>query len=148
MLARRELSEAQVRSRLERRRTFDPDEIASAVARLRRERALDERRTALACARTEIRVKRHGRMRVLRQVESLGVSRPVARAAVNEAFADVDEKAMLEDAIARRVRRRAIGDAADVRRVHRYLLVQGFDPAEIATALRTRTKSARFINDD
>ena len=50
MLARRELSESQVRGRLTRRQ-FDPDEIDAAVARLRRERALDDQRTALACAR-------------------------------------------------------------------------------------------------
>jgi SOS response regulatory protein OraA/RecX len=148
MLARRELSEAQVRTRLERRRTFDAAEINAAIVRLRRERALDDRRTALACARTEVRVKRHGRTRVLRQVESLGISRAIARAAVNEVFAEVDEKKILDDAIAKRVRRRAIGDSAEARRVHRYLVVQGFDPAEIATALRKRTKNARYFNGD
>ncbi|MGH9347404.1 MAG: RecX family transcriptional regulator, partial [Vicinamibacterales bacterium] len=41
MLARRELSEAQLRARLARRR-LDPDDVDAAVSRLRRERALDD----------------------------------------------------------------------------------------------------------
>ena len=148
MLARRELCEAQVRDRLERRRAYEPDEVDAAVARLKREKALDDRRTALACARTEVRVKRHGRHRVLQQIESLGVSRALARAAVKEAFEEVDERKMLDDAIKRRARRRTGFDAAEARRMHRYLLVQGFDPAEIASALRTRTKDLRMSDDD
>src|SRR5439155_10378092 len=55
LLARRELAEHQLRERLARRK-FEPDEIDAAVTRLRRERAIDDRRTALACARTEMRV--------------------------------------------------------------------------------------------
>ena len=55
MLGQRELSEAQVRTRLARRQ-FEADDIDAAVTRLRRERALDDRRTALACARTEVRI--------------------------------------------------------------------------------------------
>ena len=89
MLARRELSEAQVRTHLARRQ-FEPDDIDEAVARLQRERALDDRRTALACARTEAHVKRHGRLRALRQLDTIGLARDVARAAVAEVFGDLD----------------------------------------------------------
>jgi len=101
MLARRELSEAQLRLRLERRQ-YDPDDIDKAVVRLRRDGALDDRRTALACARTEAQVKRHGRRRVLRQLEALGIARGIAKAAVAEVFADVDESSLLAQAIERR----------------------------------------------
>ena len=138
MLARRELCEAQVRTRLERRQ-FDPDDIESAVARLKRERALDDRRTALACARTEALVKRRGRARVLRQVEGLGIARATARAAVAEVFADVDERAMITAALDRRLRAgMSLRDAAVARRVHRYLLAQGFDPSSVLDTLRKR----------
>src|SRR5262245_54072166 len=64
MLARRELSEAELRSRLARGQFSNP-EIESAVARLSHERALDDRRTALARARAEVTVHRRGRSRVL-----------------------------------------------------------------------------------
>ena len=145
MLARRELCEAQVRQRL-KRRAHDEADIDAAVTRLKRERALDDRRTALACARTEVRLKHRGRARVLRQVEALGISRRIAREAVTEVFAELDEGKLLERALDKRLRRGAIADAASANRVRRYLLVQGFDPAEIASALRKRTK--RITDDD
>jgi regulatory protein len=138
MLARRELSEAQVRSRLTRRQ-FDPDEIDSAISRLLRERALDDGRTAVACARSELLVRRRGRLRVLRQVQALGISPAVARAAVTEVFADVDERSLLEQALERRMRTTPL-DAAGIRRLHRYLLAQGFDPGLVATVLKGRRR--------
>jgi regulatory protein len=142
MLARRELSEAQVRARLARRQ-FDPDAVDAAIARLQRERALDDRRTALACARTEAHVKRHGRLRALRQVETLGIARDVAREAVAEVFGDLDEDLLIQEALDRRLRHSAsLEEAAAVRRVHRYLLAQGFDAARVQAAIRSRVKHA------
>src|SRR6476620_7820652 len=103
LLARRELAQAQLRARLVKRQ-FDPDEVDAAVERLRRERALDDRRTALACARTEVRLKHRGRARVARQVEALGIARDIAREAVAEVFAEIDETELLEQALDRRLR--------------------------------------------
>ena len=142
MLARRELCEAQVRTRLARRQ-FESDDIEEAITRLQRERALDDRRTALACARTEAHVKRHGRLRALRQVEMLGIARDVARAAVAEVFGDLDEDQLIEQALSRRLRHDAsLEEATVVRRVHRYLLAQGFDAARVHAAIRSRAKHA------
>ena len=142
MLARRELSEAQIRTRLARRQ-FEPDDIDAAVTRLQAERALDDRRTALACARTEAHVKRHGRLRALRQLETIGIARDVARAAVGEVFGDLDESLLLEQALDRRLRLGgSIEEAAVVRRVHRYLLAQGFDAARVHAAIRSRVRHA------
>ena len=143
MLARRELSEAQVRQRLTRKE-FQPDEIDAAVERLRSDRSLDDRRTAFACARTEALVKRRGRLRVLRQVESLGIDRDLARTAVAEVFADVDEDAAIESAIDRRLRAAVDSSRptpADLRRVQQYLLRQGFDTGQVNTAIRRRGRS-------
>ena len=146
LLARRELSEAQVRTRLARRE-FPSDEIDAAVARLQEERALDDRRTALACARTEAHVKRHGRRRALRTVEALGIDRELARAAVAEVFGDLDEDALITQALERKLRHgAAIEDAAVARRVHRYLLAQGFDAGRVHAAIRSRLKNA--VHDD
>ena len=142
MLARRELCEAQVRTRLARRQ-FEPDDIDAAIARLQCERALDDRRTALACARTEAHMKRHGRLRALRQIETLGIARDVARAAVAEVFGDLDEDQLIEQALNRRLRPDvALEEAVAVRRVHRYLLAQGFDAALVHAAIRSRIKHA------
>ena len=140
LLARRELSEAQLRGRLARRQ-FDEADIDSAVERLSRERALDDRRTALACARTELSVRRRGRIRVLRQIEALGIAASTARAAVNEVFDEVDETALLEQALDRRLKRGlTLDEPATVRRLHRYLIAQGFDPAQVVTLLRRKAR--------
>jgi regulatory protein len=138
LLARRELAETQLRARLIKRK-FDPEDIDIAVARLRRERALDDRRTAIACARTEVRVRHHGRARVLRQIEALGIARDVARQAVAEVFTELDEAELLEQALDRRLRRGGdLRDRGIVRRVHRYLVGQGFDPSAVTGLLRRR----------
>jgi regulatory protein len=140
LLARRELAEAQLRERLARRK-FNSDDIDAAVTRLRRERALDDRRTALACARTEVQVRHRGRARVVRHIEALGIAREIARDAVAEVFAEVDETALLEQALDRRLRRGvSLSDPAVLRRVHRYLLGQGFDPGRVTALLRSRAK--------
>jgi regulatory protein len=141
LLARRELAEAQVRRRLGRRK-FDQDDIDSAVVRLRHEGALDDRRTALACARTEVRVRHHGRARVIRQIESLGIARDVAREAVAEVFTDLDETQLLEQALDRRLRRGVdLNDPVIASRLHRYLVGQGFDPSAVTGLLRRRRAS-------
>jgi regulatory protein len=141
LLARRELAEAQLRTRLAKRK-FTEDEIDAAMTRLRRERALDDRRTALACARTQVRIKHRGRARVVRHIEALGINRDIAREAVADVFAELDENALLEQALDRRLRHGlSLSDPAVFRRVHRYLLGQGFDPGRVTELLRRRAKS-------
>ena len=136
------MCEAQIRARLIRKQ-FEPDDIDSAIQRLTRERALDDRRTALACARTEVRLKQRGRLRVLRVVQGLGIARDVARAAVEEVFGDLDENALIEQALDRRLRRgTSLDDPAGFRRVHRYMLMQGFDAGRVMSLLRRRAKNA------
>jgi regulatory protein len=140
LLGRRELAEAQLRTRLARRK-FDDADIDAAIARLRSERALDDRRTALACARTQAHLKHRGRARVVRQVEALGIDRDLAREAVAEVFADVDEDALIEDALNRRLRHGlSLSDPSVFRRMFRYLLGQGFEASRVAALLRHRAK--------
>src|SRR6185503_19383221 len=67
MLARRELSEQQVGHRLARK-AHDPRDIDDAVERLRSERALDDARVAEAIARTEVAVRKRGKLRVQMQI--------------------------------------------------------------------------------
>ncbi len=85
MLGRRELSEAQIRQRLARR-GHDPEAIDAAVARLLEERAIDDARVAGAIARTETGIRKRGRLRVRRKIESAGISPATARRAVDEVF--------------------------------------------------------------
>ena len=141
LLARRELAEAQLRTRLSRRK-FDEAEIETALDQLRRERALDDRRTALACARTEVHINHRGRARVIRRIESLGISREIAREAAAQVFAELDERALLEQVLDRRLRHgQSLTDPAVFRRLHRYLIGQGFDAELVATLLRQRARN-------
>jgi regulatory protein len=148
-LARRELSERQVRERLTRRE-FDDESIDAAVERLKSERALDDRRVALACARSAVRLKGRGRERVRRAIESLGISRDLARAAIDEVFAEIDESALIARALDKRWPRptattgRSAGseptapDRRDIQRIYQSLIRQGFPADRVMQAIRAR----------
>ena len=139
MLARRELSEAQIRQRL-KRREHDPDAIDAAVSRLREERAIDDARVAGAIARSETSVKRRGKLRVRRQIEEAGILPATARRAVDEVFGALDENALLDAALGKRLcGREAIADDAELRRLFRYLIGQGFEPDRVMSLLKKRS---------
>jgi regulatory protein len=139
MLGARELSAAQLRDRL-RARDFPAAEIEAALARLQADGALDDRRMARACARTALQVKRRGRRRVLRELEALGIDRSIAREAVAEVFADVDERQLIRAALDRR-HRGPIADAGQTRRLFQYLTRLGFTPEAITAVLKSRRTS-------
>ncbi len=149
MLARRELSGAQVRERLARKE-FDPGTIDEAVARLREARAIDDRRVALSLARTETAVRTRGRGYVLRRLQSIGIDAEVARAAVDEVFGALDEPALLERALARRLRgpNAKIQDQAQFRRLLNQLVRQGFQPSAVIAALKARSRRDAVADED
>ena len=136
LLARRELSAAQVRDRLARRE-LATDEIETAISRLVRERAIDDARTALAYARRAAEVKLRGVIRARQEIEALGIAPQTARAAVAEVFDDIGEESVLERAVAKRLHG-PIRDRAHFRRLHRALLRQGFPPDRVAAVLVAR----------
>jgi regulatory protein len=138
MLARRELSEHQVRERLARK-GHESEAIDDAVRRLRAERAIDDARTAAMIARTEASVHRRGKLRVQMQIERAGIGTEVARRAVDAAFGNSDDSALLEASLQKRLHgRQTIADDREFQRVYRYLVGQGFDPERVLQALRGR----------
>jgi regulatory protein len=140
LLGRRELSETQMRQRLARRGYPDAD-IATAVARLKEEHALDDRRVAGAMARTETAIKRRGRVRVRRQIEQAGIDADTAREAVDSVFADLDDDALLASSLARRLKDdRPIADEREFQRLYRYLVGQGFESHRVLAALAARRR--------
>jgi regulatory protein len=141
MLSRRELSEAQVRERL-RRKDHPAEAIDAAVGRLKDARALDDRRVALAAARTEAQVRSRGRGYVLRRLQYLGIAADLAAEAVDEVFGALDEQALLDRAIARRLRGPStrIRDAAHFRRLLQQLIRQGFPASRVIASLKARAK--------
>ena len=136
MIGRRELSEKQVRQRLARKEHSQED-IDDAVSRLREERVIDDRRVAGAIARTETGLRKRGKVRVRMQIERAGISKEIAKAALDEVFGDIDGEALLESALRKRLRgRETIDDDREMQRLFRYLLGQGFESDRVMKALK------------
>lgn len=145
LLARRELCASQLRDCLQRK-AFPPEAIERALQRLLDERALDDRRAAATYARHAVVVKRRGPRRVARELATRGIEPVDAQAAVTAVYAEHDEQAVLERALARRLEGQ-VEDRAQFRRLYQYLLRQGFDAAMIAATLRARSKTAAEPDD-
>jgi len=140
MLARRELSEAQVRQRLVRKQ-HDADAIDEAVARLRAERAIDDTRVAETIARTETSIRRRGKLRVRMQIERAGITKAVAKQAVDAVFDTIDDDALIEASLQKRLRGRdMIADDREFQRLYRYLAAQGFESDRIMKLLSSRKR--------
>jgi len=148
MLGRRELSESQIRQRLVRKGHTEED-IDAAVKRLKDERAIDDARVAEAIARTETAIKRRGKLRVRRQIEQAGIAPAVARQALDSVFEDLDDDALLQAALGRRLRGdRLIADDREFQRLYRYLAAQGFESDRILKVLNARRSPRSTGSDD
>jgi regulatory protein len=143
LLARRDLSVAQVRERLSRQGR-SAAAIEPALARLTAAGSLDDARVARACARTRAGVKRQGRERVLREIQALGIGRDVARAAVDEVFGTLDEQDLLRAALEKRLRSATVlSDPAVQRRLYAALVRQGFEAHAVSRVIRERLRRQR-----
>jgi regulatory protein len=136
LLARRELSVKELRDRLADRE-HPADEIDRAIEHLLDTQALDDARVARAYARTAAKVKGRGRLRVMRELNAMGIAKETASEALAEVFADVDERSLIAKALQKKMRGRPrIANAAEHARLYQYLMRQGFTPAGIVAALR------------
>jgi regulatory protein len=135
LLARRELSRAQVRQRLLRRHAADL--VDEAIARLSDEKAIDDVRVAEAIARTQTSIRGRGRQRVRMEIERAGIDKATARRVVDEVFTEVDDDALLEAALARRLRSAgSLTDERQMARLYRRLVAEGFDADRVLASLK------------
>jgi SOS response regulatory protein OraA/RecX len=140
MLARRELSVAQTRARLIDR-DHDRAEVETAIEHLIETGALDDRRVARAYARTALKVKGRGRLRIQSELHAMGIARDVAAEALAETFGDVDERSLIAKAIQKKLRgHQNVATQADYARLYQFLIRQGFSPAATSAALRAYRK--------
>jgi len=137
LLSARELSESQLRARLTRRK-LDPDDIDAALERLKADGTLNDRRVAVALARMESTIKHRGRARVIQKVRQAGIDADTAEDAVREVFVEVDEGALLDRALERRLRGKSPRELDDRgrARIVRGLAAQGFSLERILKKLR------------
>jgi SOS response regulatory protein OraA/RecX len=136
MLARRELSTEGVRVRLQDR-GFPAEAIEGAIARLLESGALDDGRVARAYARTAATIKGRGRLRVLRELHEMGIRGDVAAEALGEVFGELDERAMIAQAVQKKLRGRAKPTTPnEYAQLYQFLMRQGFSPAGVSAAIR------------
>jgi regulatory protein len=142
LLSRRDLSVRQLRERL-LAREHTPEEVDRAVSLLLENRALDDSRVAAAHVRTALSVKGRGRLRIRRELHEMGIDGDVAASALAEAFGDVDERALVRQALQKKLRGGTITTAAEYARVFQSLMRQGFPPGTVAAVLRATRRPPR-----
>jgi regulatory protein len=95
-------SEAELRRKL-RAKKFEQDDIDIAIARLHREKWLDDERFASAFVRTRAN-KRVGKLRIRRELQAAGVTSSTAEEAIAQNVDPERERESLEALCARRMR--------------------------------------------
>jgi regulatory protein len=139
LLGRRDLSVAQLRERLIERE-HPAQDVDRAIALLLEHRALDDARVAATYVRTAMKVKGRGRLRIQRELQEMGIDQTIATGALAEAFGNTDERAMVREAIRKKLRGAKISTQADYARLFQHLMRQGFSPATVTAVLRASRK--------
>lgn len=144
LLAIRARSTAEVRRAL-LRRGVSPAAVREALATLTRRGYLDDAAFATAYAEAQGVVRRRGPRRVTADLDSRGVPRDLAEAAVRGAFGPGEERRLAEAAAARKwpALSRQPRTVA-LRRLAAHLSRQGFAPEVIAALLRERFGAGEF----
>ncbi len=134
MLGRRELTRAELRTRLlERGHTVVA--VDAALDRLADTRALDDRRTAHAYVRTASRIKGRSRRRIERELEAKGIAKTLAREALDQ-IPPEEDVALIKRFVARKAGRAETRTPAGRRRLFQQLLRRGFSPEIILKVLK------------
>lgn len=134
-------SEAELRRKL-RAKKFEKDDIDVAIARLHKEKWLDDARFASAFVRTRAN-KRVGKLRIRRELQAAGVNNSDAERAIAENVDPERERESLEALCARRVRvlvRRHGPEYLASEEAHAkltaYLIGHGYDSALVREVVR------------
>jgi SOS response regulatory protein OraA/RecX len=105
---------------------------------LKSDGTLSDRRVAGAIARMETSIKHRGRARVLQKIRQAGIDGDIADDATRQVFQDVDESALLDQVMTKRLRGKAPAELDDKARARlvRGLAAQGFQLDAILKKLR------------
>lgn len=140
-LTARDLSEGQVRMRLEEK-GFSGAAIAPALERLLRDGTINDRRTAAAVARTEARIRRHGPHRVMAKLIAIQIDRDLAKDVIRDLFGEEDQDSLIDKALERRLRGKVerLSDPKERQKLIAYLVRQGFSASAASLAIRRTLK--------
>ena len=112
MLARRDLSEGEVRAKL-LAREFAEDEVEETLSRLLKRRYLDDRSLAFAVVRAQVRTKHQGPLKVKAYLQRRQIPEELAQEAIRAEFPDGAENERAAIALQTMWRRAAGGDAEE-----------------------------------
>jgi regulatory protein len=148
-LARRGQSSAELRAKL-RERAEDPLDIDPAIARLREYGYLDDKRFAEQFATARLENQRFGRARTLNDLRGRRVVAPIVEAAVENAYKDTNEVALVEDYIRRKFRNapreHLFESDKDLAAAYRRLLRAGFRSGVVIPVLKRFAKNPDLLD--
>lgn len=140
MLSRRPYSVAELRRALEKKFP-ESTGVEEAVARLRGLGYLDDARFAEAYASTLARVRNYGRYRIRRELKSKLVDYRVIDRAVENAFASINERELLERTVDKKLRTlRKPLTRARLASLCQSLIRRGFRADDIMRVIRSRSE--------
>ncbi len=138
MLARRAYSIAELRQTLERKFPANPA-VGEAIARLRQLGYLDDQKFAEQYASQLARNRSLGRYRIRRELKAKRVNYRTIEPALARAFEEMDEREVLERALAKKLRTLRL--PLTIRKLHslcQSLLRRGFRTDDIIKVVRSR----------
>jgi regulatory protein len=142
-------STGELREKLRRRaaRAGDVDDV---LARLKEHGYLDDKRFAESFAAARLANDRQGRLRVERDLRARRVAPSLAGRAVDEAYREVDETALIEEWIRRKYRgakrEPLFPEEKDLAAAYRRLLHAGFRGGNILRALKRFAKNPELLD--
>ena len=145
LLARRELTSTQLRNRLTNK-GFTPEAVNDTIQQLKKEGALDDRRTAGMYARQAALIKHRGPRRAILDIVALGIADDIAREVVSQTYEEVDTQLIIQRALNRR-RTGRVQDRAQFQKLYQYLVRQGFDGPLAYTVLKKHSACSTDLDE-
>ncbi len=150
LLSGRALSINELKEKL-RRRAADPTDVDSIILKLKEAGYLNDGRLAESFATARIENQSFGRMRVLRDLRGRRVAPAVAEKAVENAFREVDEIALIERFLGRKYRGKDLGtllkDEKELAGAYRKLRGAGFGMSNAIRVLKRYAAQAELIEE-
>ena len=148
-LSVRSLTLSELRARL-KMRAEHADDVEGVLAKLKGYGYLDDRRFAETYTRLRRENQGFGKFRVLRDLKSRRVAPALADKVVADAFRDVDESALIEEYLRRKLRysdrRPTLEDPRKLASLYRMLLRAGFTSAKIFESLRKLSARSEWVD--
>jgi regulatory protein len=142
LLAAKQRSVEELREKLSTTRGATKGNVEEVIARLREYGYLDDAKFAQSYASLRLRERPIGRRRLQRDLWLKKVDKQTAEAALDEVFESTPEAALIEQAIAKRVRLRGKPKTReDAKKLFDHLLRQGFEFDLVSEKVRALSKS-------